>query len=225
VINLCVFVEGDSEEAFVEHVLGPHLNARDVFTEATKVVTWFDRKTGSWHKGGGSRWAKWRNDLVKFLANDRRSQRRVTTMFDLYRLPKDAPGVEVHRVIADTARRIDLLEAAMSADIKDSRFLPYLQRHEFEALVLAGLDHLDDLLIDAPALRGLKTLRAEIAGIPPEDINDGVETAPSRRLSKQIDGYDKITHGVEAVKRVGLSALRAACPRFDAWVTRLEALA
>lgn len=37
--------------------------------------------------------------------------------------------------------------------------------------------------------------------------------------------YDKVLHGSLIAKRIGLAAIRAKCPRFDAWVRRLEALA
>lgn len=223
-IRLCVVVEGQTEEAFVKKVLGPHLDLLGVFTDAKIVETSRDRVTGHLHKGGGRSWAKWRNNLRRILDADRRAERRVTTMFDLYHLPKDFPEMAVHRAILDSRRRTNLLEQAMGADLADPRFVPYLQRHEFEALVLAGLDQLE-VLMGPSARRGLQALRNEIAGTPPEDVDDGVETAPSRRLVKQIGGYDKIVHGVAVVQQAGLPALRAACPRFDAWITQLEALA
>jgi hypothetical protein len=58
---------------------------------------------------------------------------------------------------------------------------------------------------------------------PPEDINDGLHTAPSKRLMTSIAGYRKTVHGPLAVTAAGLPALRRACPRFGSWVTRLEA--
>jgi hypothetical protein len=63
-----------------------------------------------------------------------------------------------------------------------------------------------------------------IQGTAPEDVNDGAQTAPSKRLETLIAGYRKTVHGPPAVASAGLTALRTSCPRFGAWVTRLEAL-
>ena len=55
-------------------------------------------------------------------------------------------------------------------------------------------------------------------------MNDSKETAPSKRLVEFIEGYNKVVHGPSATSDAGLAALRAACPRFDAWVAKLEGL-
>jgi hypothetical protein len=66
----------------------------------------------------------------------------VTTLFDLYGLPKDFPGLDEHQADKDTNRRCDALQATLGQEFDDPRFIPYLQRHEFEALVLASLPSL-----------------------------------------------------------------------------------
>lgn len=65
----------------------------------------------------------------------------------------------------------------------------------------------------------------EIGDRNPEDINDGVDTAPSRRLTSLVPSYRKPLHGPMAIAALGLPALREACPRFDGWVRLLESLA
>jgi hypothetical protein len=119
---------------------------------------------------------------------------------------------------------VELLEAALGAALRDERVLPYLQLHEFEALVLAGLDALE-AIVDDHQLAGVAALRTQIAGQAPEEVNDGRTTAPSKRLLACVPGYDKLLHGQLATEGAGLTTLRAKCPRFDAWVSRLEALA
>lgn len=69
----------------------------------------------------------------------------------------------------------------MGRDIDDWRLIPYLQRHEFEALVLASLDALKEVL-DPEEHQGVRVLLALIAAIKAEDVNDGEDTAPSKRL-------------------------------------------
>ncbi|AUX39882.1 hypothetical protein SOCE26_012770 [Sorangium cellulosum] len=111
----------------------------------------------------------------------------------------------------------------MAADIDDWRLLPYLQRHESEALVLAGLDALEEVL-DVDERPALRELQALVTTVPPEDVNDGEHTAPSKRLESAIPSYRKTVHGPLVIEGTGLAKLRARCPRFDGWITRLEEL-
>ncbi len=64
-----------------------------------------------------------------------------------------------------------------------------------------------------------------------EQINDDPQTAPSKRLAAFFldhlnQRYDKPfhVHGPLLALEVGLPAIRAACPRFDTWLSRLEQL-
>ncbi len=58
----------------------------------------------------------------------------------------------------------------------------------------------------------------------PEDIDDGYETCPSRRLKTLYPPLDKVLHGPEVAKAIGIPLLREKCPRFADWVQRLEGL-
>jgi hypothetical protein len=157
------------------------------------------------------------------MRQDQKPEARFTTMFDLYALPKDFPKKAAHGTVPDTSRRVELLEQEMLADLGDHRLVPYLQRHEVEALVLAGLDRLANLLPEER--QGIERLREEIGATAPEHVNDGLVTAPSKRLSRHVPGYDKTLHGPLVAEDVGLSGLRARCPRFHRWIEKLEALA
>jgi len=112
----------------------------------------------------------------------------------------------------------------MRDDIDDHRFIPYVQRHEFEALVLSGLEHLREQLADSDARLALDGLRNELGNTASEDVNDGPETAPSKRLLARVPGYNKKAHGPQVAAKVGIAGLKHHCPRFGAWVERLEAL-
>jgi hypothetical protein len=220
-MRLCILVEGQTEEGFAKHVLGPHLEARGIWIFPQIVETSRDR-FGRKRRGGGD-WSKWRKDLLRLTGGQRGADVRFTTMFDLYGLPEGFPGVAEHGSERDTKQRADLLEAALAADIDDRRLIPYLQRHEFEALVLAGLDALEDVL-DLRERRGVATLKGVVTASAPEDVDDGPQTAPSKRLEASVPSYRKEVHGPLVVEATGLAKLRAACPRFDAWVSKLEAL-
>ncbi len=225
-MRLYMLVEGPTEEQCLKRILVPHLRHHGVETACIIVETKRDQ-AGRKYRGGGD-WTKWRADLKRLLGQHPGNDVRVTTMFDLYGLPDHFPGLEEHGRLADTKRRVGLLESALKDSLADSpghwRIIPYLQRHEFEALVLAGLDQLDELLDTSEDLAGLAALKREVAGKAPEDVNDGTDSSPSHRLTRRIPSYQKTLHGPLAVEDLGLARLRAACPRFDSWIGSLEAL-
>lgn len=224
---LFLVVEGVTEEAFTRSLLVPHLARFQIHATPIVVTTRRDRD-GRKRRGGGD-WTKWRADIRR-LCKDSRSDLRITTMFDLYGLPENFPGLDMHRTVTDTIVRCELLQQAMATDIKDERFLPYLQRHEFEALVLAGLHVLDSLLEEPEDRAGLERLKKNIGEAEPENINDSGETAPSKRLARFIpsynpmDGHGKPFFGELVTVGAGLPFLRERCPRFSTWVASLEQL-
>jgi hypothetical protein len=115
---------------------------------------------------------------------------------------------------------------AIGASIGDRRFLPYVQLHEFEALVLADPIRLGDFY---PARRSEAGRLAEMAkqARTPEHIDEGARTAPSKRIIDQIPEYEggKRAAAPIVLERIGLNLLRQACPHFGAWLTCLESLA
>ncbi|MFH0902171.1 MAG: DUF4276 family protein [Pseudomonadota bacterium] len=221
--RLYVLVEGQTEDEFVRHVLTPHLGNRGTWVSSVIVQTGRDDHGGKLR--GGGQWAKWCRDLKRLTAEQKGTDVWFTTMFDLYGLPKDFPELAQHAADRDTSRRADSLEAAMARAIDDKRLIPNLQRHEFEALVLAGLDVLETLLEDPIDIAGTVELKTALRNASPEDIDDGVATAPSKRLAHRIPSYRKVLHGPLALEGTGLTPLRRCCPRFDRWIARLEALA
>ena len=60
--------------------------------------------------------------------------------------------------------------------------------------------------------------------LSPELINGDPETAPSKRIKREIPTYVKTTSGLNVTKRIGLPKLRAKCPHFGAWLDKLESL-
>jgi hypothetical protein len=156
------------------------------------------------------------------LKEDKDPDCRFSTMFDLYALPKDFPGYEKARKKNTAYERIEILEQEMGLDIDDLRFIPYIQLHEFEALVLADPVKLDweYLEHDTP----IEKLVSMVGDKNPELINDGATTAPSKRILREIPEYDKVTAGVSIVEHIGLPRLREKCRHFNEWVLRLECL-
>lgn len=222
-IRLIIVVEGQTEEAFVNDVLRPHLAARQIYVSATIVGKTIALRRGHRQRGGGA-FCHWQADIERILKGDSTPTLRVTTLFDLYGLPGDFPGLETHSKKPDSVKRCEALQAELAALFEDRRFIPYLQRHEFEALVFAALSALRGLFDAKDDLDGFTALETILESATPEEINNGETTAPSKRLAAHLPGYAKTLHGPLALEEAGLAQVRQACPRFDAWLTHLEGL-
>jgi Domain of unknown function (DUF4276) len=74
------------------------------------------------------------------------------------------------------------------------------------------------------AIEDLKKIAASFSTI--EHINDSQMTAPSKRIISLIPDYasQKPSAGPDIAEYTGLPTIRAKCPHFDAWLTRLESL-
>ncbi len=149
-------------------------------------------------------------------------------MFDYYGLPHDWPGRDTapSRPIDERGRFVEKSLATAfreheASSFGKARFLPHIQLHEFEARLFSDCSALA-AVVGGPA-DALERIVAECGA--PERIDDGLETAPSKRLEALRPGYQKIAMGVSASQRIGLALMREKCPHFDAWLTRLEAMA
>ena len=223
-IRLHFIVEGQTEETFVNQVLKPHLDDRYIWADARCVLT--SRRGGVKHRGGFRNYAQPRRDILSWLREDQNDDARFTTAFDLYRLPSDFPGYGDAQAAADPYDKVRVLEEALRNDIDDWRFIPYLQLHEFEALLLSEPAQLAAQFMERQA--GIRTLvtMADRSGNP-ELINDGPDTAPSKRIIAEIPEYSgmKASAGPIVAERIGLANLRSGCRHFGEWINRLEALA
>lgn len=223
-IRLNFIVEGQTEEAFVNTVLRDYLVGCDVLSSVRCVQT--SRHRNIKHSGGIRRYAQAKRDIERWLRSDANSDARFTTMFDLYALPDDFPGYADTAGRRDPYDRVNALENALADDINDSRFTPYLQLHEFEALLLAGPRQLESQFGECDvAIQRLDSAVADFGS--PELVNNGRDTAPSKRIIAEIPGYAdrKASAGPIIAGRIGLAVLRARCPHFGQWLDRLQGLA
>ena len=224
-VRVIALVEGQTEETFVRRLLAPMLGAHGVGISATTY--------GPRHgQGGVPRWRKAEKELLGLVKED--TGRRVTTMFDYYRLPGDWPGLQDAVVGESPGEKANVLERAMQRRIADalgtdpdrSRFIPYVQMHEFEALLFSEPSTLGEVLTrDGRPQRTIRTLlQVADSFATPEEIDEGANTAPSKRILSLARHYQKVTDGNLAATRIGLETMRRECPHFDEWLRGLEAL-
>jgi Domain of unknown function (DUF4276) len=211
-----VLVEGLTEERFVKDYLVQHLASRSVLP-IPKILTTKRMKNGPDFKGGVHGYAQVKDDLRRLLGDS--GAVAITTLLDYYALPADFPGMDARPPGAPRAR-VEHVEHAFAADIEHPRFRPHLVLHELEAWVFSdpvAASWIFDEPRVAPALQAIRD-----SFTSPEDIDEGITTAPSRRILGEYSGYQKTFHGPLAVAAIGLERVRARCPHFAAWLSWLE---
>ncbi|HXR08153.1 MAG TPA: DUF4276 family protein [Candidatus Acidoferrum sp.] len=220
-IRLYLTVEGETELRFAKETLFTHLAKFEVEVRARMIPT--NRKLGT--RGGALNFRRLKRNTAHLMKEDASPEARFSTMIDLYALPADYPGWKEAEKESKPADRVLELEKALAAELADSRFIPFLQLHEFEALLYCDLKQIQSRLEGTD--KAIAHLQKEVACFScPEDINEGDTTAPSKRLIKHVPRYEKLKGriGPLAADAIGLPVLRMKCPHFGQWLTRLEEL-
>ena len=221
-IEVIVVGEGQTEETFVRDVLAPELAPLDISLQPRLIQTSPGAKGGALTAGR----------VLKFLRNtlQERGDTYVTTLFDLYGLQSEFPGVESARSEADPLRRCVRIEQALNeaavaaSGCRADRFFTHIQPHEFEALLFSDVSRFGDAHGDWK--RYVAELeRARNGADTPEHINDGPETHPAARLKGLLrPRYDKVLYGSGIATLIGLPRIRSECHHFNEWLTRIESL-
>jgi hypothetical protein len=224
--DLAIIVEGQTEQAFVRDVVGPHLGTFG-------VEAWARLPGREYRRGGVPAWDVVRGDILRTLKE--RRGRYCTTMFDFYGMPFDWPGRRdaSGQVVSERGK---FVEAALLRDIAEragddfnaALFIPYVQVHEFEAVVFSSVDVLSATL--SPLCRKSQDELTAAFGCvlteagEPEAIDDRPEYAPLKRILSEVPGYRKALYGPMIANRIGIQAIRSACRHFNVWLQRLESL-
>ncbi len=224
-VEIYIIVEGQTEQTFVRDVLAPQLAHKGIYLYSALLG-----KPG--HKGGDVRFDRAKADIGNFLKQ--RNHTYISTMFDYYRIDANWPGrEEVRQEIKKgktltASQKAEILEIATLREIKNAfpdydtgnRFIPYIEMHEFEALLFSDVDVLAEKTeIDVSQIRGIL---AEYNN--PEEINDEPDKAPSKRLLALNPGYRKVAMGKTVTAAVGIQIIREKCPHFNNWLTKFENL-
>ncbi|TWD69872.1 uncharacterized protein DUF4276 [Rathayibacter rathayi] len=213
--RVVIVVEGQTEEAFVNEVLQPHLGYDAV--SLTPIVVHTSRSAdGHAHRGGGS-WQHYQNHLRRLLQQPHWDL--VTTMIDFYGYPDDAPWCSCTS-LHDQPTCAESRETGMrDAFAYNPRFLPFISLHEFETLIIAAGSQKSSILGDADAPAKFRHMLNSVEGNA-EALNNGPLTAPSKRVLAALPDYRKVRDGV-AVLEGDLGPALDHAPRFHDWVDLL----
>jgi len=222
-VDVYIVVEGLTEQTFVRDVLAPHMAQEKIYMNPVLIG-----KPG--HKGGDIRFERAKNDIGNFLRQ--RGDTYISTMFDYFRIDSNWPGrEEVRRQVFNgtaltASYKAEIIETAMHDEIvksfsgydSENRFIPYIEMHEFEALLFSDAGILAEKIeIEVSEIRKI------IEGFDnPEEINDNPEKAPSKRLGALTNGYRKVAMGKTVSETIGIQAIRSQCPHFNSWLTKLS---
>ncbi len=194
--SIYIVVEGQTEQTFVREVLAPYMAHKGIYLYSALIG-----KPG--HKGGDIRFDRAMQDISNFLKQ--RSDTYISTMFDYFRIDSKWPGrAEVRQLIRNgsaltATQKAETLEMATYNETVEifsecnsaKRFIPYIEMHEFEALLFSDADVLaEETEIDVSEIR-----RIIEAYSNPEEINEDPAKAPSKQLEALKKGLRKVAMG------------------------------
>lgn len=209
--RLFIVVEGQTEEAFVKELMRPYFIQNDIYDIRPALI-----QTSKGHKGGFVNYEHLRNDLLRLLKSQGQDV-VVSTFVDFFRCP-ELPNQKEIDALPSHLKKVEEMEKRISDDINDWRFIPYIQLHEFEALLFSAVNGFETYFDDQIS----KEIQKIIDSFDnPEEINSSPETAPSKRLIQIIPYYDKVIYGNIVALEIGLPAILSKCPRFRGWIDTL----
>lgn len=211
--------EGQTEEMFVREVLRQYISLNaDVY--AVPIVLETKHTLHKKYRGGLLRYKKAKAEISRLCAGH--PNEYVTTMVDFYAFPKDAPGMDKKQEIVDVYKKVEYVEAEIAKDIGHRNFIPNLMLHEFESLLFVEPDLLKQYYQHDDSIEMLCRVRDSFE--TPEHIDDGKDTAPSKRIIAAIPEYDKIVAGSLVSMDTSIDRIREECRHFSEWVDKLCSL-
>lgn len=208
--RLYIVVEGQTEEEFVKSILAPHLLGQGILSVTPVAI-----HRGRGARGGMVSYEPLKDDILRLLREG--DAPIVSTLIDFFRCP-DTPGKELWNKAINHQQEVELREQEIGRDIGSRRFIPYIQLHEFEALLFSSDVGFNGLF----SPKETDELSKIVGDYPnPEEINSSPEGAPSKRILAIVPTYDKVLHGDLIANAIGIGTILERCPRFRAWVERL----
>ena len=172
-MRLLIHVEGQTEETFVNRILGPHL--RDFGYSDVGVRLLGNLRRPRSRRGGIVPWPIARKDILRHLQEDQECV--ATTIIDYYGLSEDWPGRKAATKLA-VPKNAETIENATCADIRKQmgsrfdarRFIPYVSMHEFEAMLFSDCNRFAQVTNSPHLAQSFQKIRDGFAS--PEEIDD-----------------------------------------------------
>ncbi|MCS6795267.1 MAG: DUF4276 family protein [Raineya sp.] len=214
--RILINCEGQTEQEFCQSLLKPYFQNINIFIE-TPII----KRSG----GGIVGWEILKNQVEIQLKKEKNIY--VTTFIDFFKLSTSYYRSEVKNTqnITDKYGTVQRIEEGMKNDIQEKlreRFIPYVQLHEFEALLFYSIEIFERWIPKNEFVDKDEILRTFNTYSNPELINDN--KPPSKILQGSIQGYNKVLYGSVLALEIGLSNIRSKNPRFSRWIETLEKL-
>lgn len=210
--RLVFIVEGDCEIEFVNKIIIPYLYRNPASAgwsiNAQKITT--NRRLNA--KSGIISFEYLKNEINRV---ESQGVGYITTFLDFFRIPTSFPG------FTKDSNKIEDVENAIVKWFSYGNIIPYIQKHEFEAVLFSNLEAFELLLDDETQIDKIKAIMDDYPNS--EDINGGEETAPSKRLAS-IFNYKKVLHSAMLLDYIGIEDITARCPRLKIWLNKLESI-
>lgn len=215
--RLVILVEGDCEIILMKKLIIPYLYKEVEKSKGWAITTQKITTNRQLNKKGGIIGFTYFVNEVKRVSSQ--GCTIITTFFDFFGLPADFPEYTTD------SNKIGEIEIGTGLKLQEEipdlpEFLPYIQLHEFEALLFSDIKGFE-LLTDKQEMERLKSIIDSYDN--PELIDGGRETAPSKRL-KHIYNYEKVKDSEIILELTGFETIYNKCPRFRAWIDCLKKL-
>lgn len=159
--RVVIVVEGQTEQEFIKQCIAPYLlDKHGILSVTARLIG----KPG--HKGGDVRYQRLKVDLDVLL---REHNVVISTFIDFFKLANDFPANDICLQHNRAEDKITCLEQALMKAVGAPLFIPYIQCHEFEALLFASLNGFEKYFSQKTCekLADVKALYPN-----PEDINN-----------------------------------------------------
>ena len=209
--RLYIVVEGQTEREFVNSMIAPYLCGMGLFSVVPVLIR--TSKTG---RGGFVAYEHLKRD-VRNLLNSNNNDLVVSMFVDFFRIP-EVPGKACWSSLPNHLLQVEEMEKCINDDIDDKRFIPYIQLHEFEALLFSSNIGFESWFTSEEAMQTNVIVESFNN---PEDINTTLDGAPSKRLLAIKSSYQKVLEGNLIALEIGMDTILQKCPRFKAWINHL----
>ncbi|MDD2426084.1 MAG: DUF4276 family protein [Bacteroidales bacterium] len=211
--RIYIVVEGQTEQEFVNSLLTPYLGNFGIHSITPILI-----RTSKSGRGGFVNYQHLENTINGLLKTSTSTGFIVTSFVDFFRIPHNMPKYAASMAEPTKTKQVKSLEKALNNAINDGRFIPYIQLHEFEALLFSNNNGFEYYFKKE---HSIATRSIVDSFVNPEEINSSPQGAPSKRILNINKDYDKVTEGNLIALVVGISSILNKCPRFKAWLENL----